>query len=51
MKKVVLIFGLSILFISFKINNDSELLYEQALLNHYSNNKTDKIYFLKFSDI
>jgi len=51
MKKVVLIFGLSILFISFKINNDSELLYEQALLNHYSNHKTDKIYVLKCSDI
>lgn len=51
MKNVFFIFGLSILVMSFRLNDDSKLLYQKALLTHVSNLKTDTIYVLKCFDI
>lgn len=51
MKNIFFIFGLTTLVMSFRLNNDSKLLYRQALLTHISNLKTDTIYVLKCFDI
>ena len=51
MKNIFFIFGLTTLVMSFRLNNDSKLLYHQALLTHVSNLKTDTIYVLKCFDI
>ncbi len=51
MTNIFFIFGLTTLVMSFRLNNDSKLLYHQALLTHVSNLKTDTIYVLKCFDI
>lgn len=42
---------ISFLIMSFRLNNDNTLLYEQSLLSHLSNVKTDTVYILKCFDI
>ena len=51
MKNIITIITLSVLVMSFKLNNDNTLLYQQSLLNHLSNVKTDTVYVLKCFDI
>lgn len=36
---------------SFRLNNDTALLYQRSLLNHLSNEKTDTVYILKCFDV
>ncbi|MEO6638381.1 MAG: hypothetical protein ABIN25_08895 [Ginsengibacter sp.] len=51
MKNTIAVVVLSVLVMSFKINKDNTLLYQQSLLRHLSNIKTDTVYILKCFDI
>jgi hypothetical protein len=51
MKNIITVVLLSILIMSFNPKNDNTLLYQQSLLNHLSDVKTDTVYILKCFDI
>jgi hypothetical protein len=51
MKNLITVVILSGLIMSFKLNSDNTLLYQQSLLSHLSNVKTDTVYILKCFDI
>ncbi len=50
MKILIIVVVLSII-MSFKLDSDNSLLYQQSLLNHLSKVKTDTIYIFKCFDI
>lgn len=51
MKIIIAVVFLSAFVMSFRLNNDTALLYQQSLLDHLFNEKTDTVYILKCFDI
>ncbi len=51
MKNLITVVVLLVLIMSFKLKSDNTLLYQQSLLSHLSNLKSDTVYILKCFDI